>query len=93
MPIYEYRCESCGYELEAIQKFSEQPLTDCPTCGKPALKKLISAAGFQLKGSGWYATDFRNKGKAPEKKTGDADGASEGKAVHGCGAGTCGCAN
>jgi putative FmdB family regulatory protein len=62
MPIYEYRCQSCGYEKEYLQRMSDAPLTDCPECGKPTLKKLISAAGFQLKGNGWYATDFKNSG-------------------------------
>jgi putative FmdB family regulatory protein len=62
MPIYEYRCEACGHELEAMQKMSDAPLIDCPECGKPALKKLISAAGFRLKGSGWYETDFKKGG-------------------------------
>jgi putative FmdB family regulatory protein len=66
MPIYEYRCESCGHELEAMQKFSEAALTDCPSCAKPTLKKLVSAAGFQLKGSGWYATDFKGGTKKTE---------------------------
>jgi putative FmdB family regulatory protein len=70
MPIYEYRCEACGEEHEALQKVSEPPLTVCPACGKPALKKQLSAAGFQLKGSGWYATDFKGPAKKPaEKKT------------------------
>jgi putative FmdB family regulatory protein len=59
MPIYEYRCDDCGHELEAMQKMSDEPLTDCPECGKPALKKLISATGFRLKGGGWYETDFK----------------------------------
>jgi putative FmdB family regulatory protein len=59
MPIYEYRCEACGREMEVIQKMSDAPLTDCPECGQPALKKLISAAGFRLKGGGWYETDFK----------------------------------
>ncbi|MBN2887032.1 MAG: zinc ribbon domain-containing protein [Chromatiaceae bacterium] len=62
MPIYEYRCDSCGHELEAMQKISDAPLTDCPACGEPALKKLISAAGFRLKGGGWYETDFKKSG-------------------------------
>ncbi len=62
MPIYEYRCEACGHEMEAIQKMSAAPLTDCPECGQPALKKLISAAGFRLKGGGWYETDFKKGG-------------------------------
>ncbi len=70
MPIYEYRCGSCGHQEEFLQKVSEPPLTECPACRKNTFNKLLSAAGFQLKGSGWYATDFRNKGtKAPEKNT------------------------
>ena len=68
MPIYEYRCASCGHDLEALQKLSDAPLTVCPSCQKPELKKLLSAAGFQLKGSGWYATDFRNSGAKSAKK-------------------------
>jgi len=59
MPIYEYRCESCGHEKEAIQKISDEPLTDCPACNKPSLKKKVSAPGFRLSGSGWYETDFK----------------------------------
>ena len=59
MPIYEYRCEFCQHELEAIQKISDLPLTECPSCSEPTLKKKISAAGFRLKGSGWYETDFK----------------------------------
>ena len=66
MPIYAYRCESCGHEAEVLQKISEVPLVDCPECGKTGMKKLISAAGFQLKGSGWYATDFK-EGSRPKK--------------------------
>ena len=62
MPIYEYRCSACGHELEALQKLRDDPLTVCPSCGKPELRKQVSAAGFQLKGSGWYVTDFRNSG-------------------------------
>ena len=60
MPIYEYRCENCGHELEAVQKISESPLFTCPECGADALKKRISAAGFRLKGGGWYETDFKS---------------------------------
>lgn len=67
MPIYEYRCEACGHRDEHLQKVSEKPLKACPACGKPAYKKQLSAAGFQLKGSGWYATDFKTTGKKPEK--------------------------
>ena len=63
MPIYEYRCQACGHELEKLQKMSDAPLVDCPACGKPALNKLVSAAGFRLKGGGWYETDFKKDGK------------------------------
>lgn len=73
MPIYEYQCEQCGHTLESFEKMTDAPLTDCPVCGKPALEKLISAAGFQLKGTGWYATDFKNKGKLPESATKKTD--------------------
>jgi putative FmdB family regulatory protein len=82
MPIYEYRCSECGFEKDALQKMSDPPLVDCPNCGKPALVKLVSAAGFQLKGSGWYVTDFKSSGtKAPAGKaaTKDADGGGEAK--------------
>jgi putative FmdB family regulatory protein len=65
MPIYAYRCASCGFEQDVLQKVSEDPLTDCPSCGKPTLSKQVTAAGFQLKGSGWYVTDFRDSGKKP----------------------------
>ena len=75
MPIYEYRCSSCSHEMEALQKFSDAPLTACPSCGTDALVKKISAAGFQLKGTGWYATDFKGSGSSAkangDKKTGD----------------------
>jgi putative FmdB family regulatory protein len=60
MPIYEYRCAECGHELEKLQKINDAPLVDCPACGKPALHKLVSAAGFRLKGGGWYETDFKS---------------------------------
>ncbi len=63
MPIYEYLCESCGNELEQLQKISDAPLSQCPSCGASSLRKKISAAGFQLKGTGWYATDFKDKSK------------------------------
>lgn len=61
MPIYGYKCTSCGHEQDVMQKMSDAPLTDCPSCGKPAFAKQLSAAGFQLKGNGYYATDFKNK--------------------------------
>ncbi len=67
MPIYEYRCSACGNEHEVLQKISEPLLTTCPTCRKDTLTKLVSAAGFQLKGSGWYATDFKNGSKPAAK--------------------------
>jgi len=63
MPIYEYRCEACGHELEAIQKMADAFLTDCPACSKSALKRKISAVGFRLKGGGWYETDFKTGDK------------------------------
>ncbi|MDD5035467.1 MAG: zinc ribbon domain-containing protein [Methylococcaceae bacterium] len=66
MPIYEYQCKSCGHELEVIQKVSEEPLKFCPECGQEELSKLVSAAGFRLKGGGWYETDF--KGNSDKKK-------------------------
>jgi len=78
MPIYEYRCASCGSEHEVLQKLSEPPLAVCPSCQQSALTKLVSAAGFQLKGSGWYATDFKN-GSKPASKTNGAEAKSETK--------------
>ena len=63
MPIYEYRCGACGHELEKIQRMSDEPLTDCPECGADELRRLVSAAGFRLKGGGWYETDFKKGGK------------------------------
>jgi putative FmdB family regulatory protein len=82
MPIYEYRCKACGHELEKLQKISDDPLTDCPACGQPELSKLISAAGFRLKGGGWYETDFKKdkkKNLAGEKDTKSADSKTESK--------------
>jgi len=89
MPIYEYRCSSCGQQQEVMQKISDPLLTTCPKCGKPSLVKMLTAAGFQLKGSGWYATDFKTKStpaaakgskesadKGGEKKAGDSGGDS-----------------
>jgi putative FmdB family regulatory protein len=63
MPIYEYRCQDCGHELEKIQRMSDAPLTDCPECGAPQLRRLVSASAFRLKGGGWYETDFKKDGK------------------------------
>lgn len=64
MPIYAYRCEACGFTKDVLQKLSDAPLTECPSCAKSAFKKQLTAAGFQLKGSGWYVTDFKNNGSA-----------------------------
>jgi putative FmdB family regulatory protein len=77
MPIYEYRCSACGHELEALQKFSDAPLADCPSCHAATLVKLLSASGFQLKGSGWYATDFKGSGGKPAPVKADAASKSE----------------
>ncbi len=82
MPIYAYRCEACGFAKDVLQKISDAPLTDCPECGKAAFKKQLTAAGFQLKGTGWYVTDFRGGSggtSAPAsgtKSDGGGDGAS-----------------
>jgi putative FmdB family regulatory protein len=75
MPIYEYRCSNCGHELEIIQKISEAPLQTCPECAQDALFKKVSAAGFRLKGGGWYETDFKsgNKRNLTEDKKESAD--------------------
>ena len=73
MPIYEYRCAACGHHGEHLQKVSDAPLTKCPECGKAKYRKQLSAAGFQLKGTGWYATDFKGGssggGKSSDKKS------------------------
>ena len=73
MPIYEYQCEACGHVFDSLQKISEPPLTTCPDCGAEALKKLISAPAFRLKGSGWYETDFKTGNKKNLDKTEKAD--------------------
>ena len=100
MPIYEYRCGACGHQQEFLQRLSDAPLKDCPECGKPELSKLVSAAGFQLKGTGWYATDFKNKDTKPaakEKKEKSSTETSGGDSAKGdapkseaaCGTGAC----
>ncbi len=85
MPIYEYQCQACGDEHEALQKMSAEPLVTCPACNEPELKKKISAAGFRLKGSGWYETDFKGgsnkknvagEKSAPAAKSGSGSGNS-----------------
>lgn len=90
MPFYEYRCEACGHQLEALQKFSDEPLVECPACREPKLRRLISAPAFRLKGGGWYETDFKSGnrrhladdggGKSGESG-GDAKPASDAKSV------------
>lgn len=74
MPIYEYQCDKCGFQFEQLQKVSDDPLKNCPECSQDSLRKLVSAAGFQLKGTGWYVTDFRDKGK---KAANDNAGSTE----------------
>jgi putative FmdB family regulatory protein len=97
MPIYAYKCESCGAAKDVLQKISDPVLTDCPACGQPSFRKQVTAAGFQLKGSGWYATDFRGGATAGAAATATAPGAatetasSAPAASHGC-AGDCSCA-
>jgi len=82
MPIYEYRCSACGHQDDHLQKVSEAPLTKCPACGKKKYQKQLTAAGFQLKGSGWYATDFKGAGKKadPAKAEATAETKTESKA-------------
>lgn len=75
VPIYAYRCSACGHAQDVLQKMSDPVLTDCPECGKSAFTKQVTAAGFQLKGSGWYVTDFRNGGKS-SSSAGDSGSAS-----------------
>lgn len=77
MPIYEYQCDACGGTFEAIQKFSDAPLGECRLCGAEAVKKLLSAPAFRLKGSGWYETDFKKNGQKNVAKA-DGDGAGSG---------------
>ena len=75
MPIYEYQCDECGHVFDALQKMSDDPLKDCPDCGEAALRKLVSAPNFRLKGAGWYETDFKDKNK--RNLAGDAGKAAE----------------
>ena len=92
MPIYEYRCDACGHEMEVMQKMADEPLTECPECHKPALKKLVSAAGFRLSGSGWYETDFKSGARKNIADSGKSDSGSSSSSGGGCGGGSCGCA-
>lgn len=96
MPIYEYRCSDCGTQKEFLQKLSDAPIANCPACGSSKFAKMLSAAGFQLKGSGWYATDFKGgkKASASEASSGSAASSeskpSEGAPSTPCG-GSCAC--
>ena len=80
MPIYAYKCGSCGHAKDVLQKISDDPLTQCPSCGQETFSKQLTAAGFQLKGSGWYATDFKGGGaaatSAPATAAAPSDGAT-----------------
>ena len=80
MPIYAYKCESCGFTQDVLQKLSDAPLFQCPTCGADSFKKQLTAAGFQLKGSGWYATDFKGGNNGAPPAPGDEKTASGGAA-------------
>lgn len=96
MPFYEYVCTSCGASTEILQKISDPPLTECPACHAHALSKQISAAGFRLKGGGWYETDFKSGGQrnlvGDKAAGGEAAKAESTGGGHGCAAGACGCA-
>lgn len=80
MPIYEYQCSACGHHLEAVQKMTDSPLSECPKCHAATLNKLISASQFQLKGSGWYATDYK-PAKTESDKSGDKSGETKEKSM------------
>ena len=77
MPIYAYRCEACGFAKDVLQKISDPQLTDCPSCSMPNFKKQVTAAGFQLKGTGWYATDFRGGAGASAAPVAPVEGAAK----------------
>jgi putative FmdB family regulatory protein len=85
MPIYEYQCQACHEQLEALQKISDAPLLDCPKCGQPSLKKKISAAAFRLKGDGWYETDFKTGNKKNLVSGGEGAGSGDKPATTGSG--------
>lgn len=87
MPIYEYQCNACGHQHEALQKLGAEPLSICPACNQAELKKKISAAGFRLKGAGWYETDF----KSGNKKNVAGENSSSGGGSNGGCASSCAC--
>jgi len=84
MPIYEYRCGTCGFQKEFLQKLNDSPLTTCPECGKESFSKMLTAAGFQLKGSGWYATDFKGCAAKPEAAKDSGNSPAPGPSCNGC---------
>ena len=94
MPIYEYSCQACGAQTEILQKLSDPPATDCPVCGRPALSKSVSAAGFRLAGGGWYETDFKTGSKKNLAGDGNAaataGGESSAAPAPACASGACG---
>jgi putative FmdB family regulatory protein len=100
MPIYAYKCSSCGHQADVLQKIADAPLSHCPSCGQEAFAKQLTAPGFQLKGSGWYQTDFKGGPAAPAAKTeapktdapkvAAAAAPAAAPAAHACGAGGCG---
>nr|VFK51461.1 MAG: putative regulatory protein, FmdB family [Candidatus Kentron sp. TUN]VFK57263.1 MAG: putative regulatory protein, FmdB family [Candidatus Kentron sp. TUN]VFK65389.1 MAG: putative regulatory protein, FmdB family [Candidatus Kentron sp. TUN] len=79
MPIYEYECSQCAHRIEVIQKINDAPLQDCPACNQSSLRKLVSAASFRLKGTGWYETDFKNKDKPKTETKGNKEKQGDGK--------------
>lgn len=91
MPIYEYRCSSCSHQEDFLQKLSDPQLTECPKCGKSTFAKQVTAAGFQLKGSGWYATDFKNNGtgKSGSSSESSTSESTPSEAAPACGSGAC----
>lgn len=92
MPIYGYQCQACGHDFEVMQKINDPAPDSCPSCGKSDVRKQLSAAGFQLKGKGWYATDFKTDTRKSEKSTEkDSGGSDPGPKTGGCGSGSCGC--
>jgi len=88
MPIYAYRCSACGHAKDVLQKLSDAPLDTCPACGAQAFAKQLTAAGFQLKGSGWYATDFKGAAAAPAPAASEAGAAAPAPAAAAAGCGT-----
>jgi len=88
MPIYEYQCEACDHKMEKLQKLSDEPLKVCPVCNEPKLNKLVSAAGFRLKGGGWYETDFKTGKKKNVAGDGHSPSSSAGSSDSGSGSGS-----